>query len=59
MAMSKKHYIAIAKIIANAQRQNTVEQALDHVTEDLADMFKCDNAAFNRAKFIEACNPNG
>lgn len=55
--LTRRHYIEIAKIIANAQRQNTTEQALDHVAEDLADMFKRDNSRFDRVKFIDACNP--
>jgi len=57
MALSKKHYIEIAKIISNAQRQNTGEQACDHIASDLCDMFQRDNSAFNRDKFLEACEP--
>lgn len=57
MKLYKKHYEDFAKIIANAQRQNTTEQALDHVAEDLADIFKRDNPRFDRIKFIDACNP--
>lgn len=57
MAMYKKHYIAIAKIISDAQRQNTAEQVCDHIAHDLCIFFREDNSAFNKDKFLEACEP--
>lgn len=59
MAMSRKHYIEVAEIIRRARRQNSVEQACDHIAEDLADMFKRDNDAFHRGKFLGATEETG
>ena len=53
--MSRKDYEAFAKIIANARRQNTPEQACDHIVEDIADYLHKSYKGFLRDKFIEAC----
>lgn len=50
MSMSKKHYVAIAAILRDAQ---TVEQ----VRDELADYLATDNPNFNRQTFIEASMP--
>jgi hypothetical protein len=57
MKLYKKDFEAFARIISNARRQNTPEQALDHVASDLADLFRSTNDNFNRNRFIEACEP--
>lgn len=57
--MSKKDYIAIAKIIINATiRPPTMDPVLvrEDVIIGLADMFKADNPLFDRDRFISACN---
>ena len=54
-SLYKNDFQKIAQIIKNARRQNTAEQALDHVAEDLAHYLKTKNEAFNFTKFLEAC----
>lgn len=51
-AFTKKHYIAIAKIIS---KHNSGGQLSELVTA-LADMFAADNSNFDRARFIDACD---
>lgn len=59
--MSRKHYVEIARSISTqvaTSRENglySVEQALRLVVHDLCDMFKRDNAAFDRSRFLTAC----
>lgn len=64
MAMSKKDYQAIAKVIymerdawgfSDIREQEPALSALDHLTRELADMLQADNPRFNRALFLEAC----
>tara|TARA_R100000963_G_C4591135_1_gene68278 strand:+ start:395 stop:598 length:204 start_codon:yes stop_codon:yes gene_type:complete len=64
--MSRKHYIQVAKIIADQiefTRQfnnGKIEQhriaATIQIARDLADMFQRDNAQFDRERFLTACN---
>ena len=64
MAMSRKHYIEVARIV----RENldfAGQQCSDHgasyavgvsaMARDLADMFRQDNPAFDRSRFYMAC----
>jgi hypothetical protein len=65
--MSRKHYIAIAAMIARNRilgpvrtaedsAANAAAQAvLDLVAMQSADIFEKDNAAFDRARFLAAC----
>lgn len=54
--LSKKHYVAVAKIIA-AQCPTSVEarQAIEQVANDLASYFQEDNPSFDSGRFEEAC----
>ena len=58
MALSKKDYIAIAKIISDCENirkgSNTYLNSLPLVY-DLTEYFQADNPRFNGAKFIGAC----
>lgn len=51
--MSKRDYVAIAKLIALSRRR------MDHVplsfVMDLIRLFEKDNAAFDRSRFLVAC----
>lgn len=56
---SQRHYIAIAKLLANRRPSdvyhvNKVAWAL--MRQDFADMFANDNPKFDRNRFYEACN---
>lgn len=60
--MSKKDYQAIARVIhARVKAARSIAGAdnrLAHYAEltgDLADIFAADNARFDRARFLEAC----
>lgn len=65
MAMSRKHYTEAAEIIkanldaAKSERNEDeaigAEMAVKNVARDLAGMFKRDNSAFDRARFMDAC----
>lgn len=59
--MTKKHYIAIAKILMmnhpSKDSNNYESELCDFVTvcSNLADYFQTDNKNFDRARFLEAC----
>jgi hypothetical protein len=63
MPLSRKHYCAVAAIIAertyhNAQDPTYAEgwhAATSSVAHELAHMFASDNPQFDRAKFLAAC----
>lgn len=65
MAMSRKHYTEAAEIVKRNLERATdgvpedmagnAEFALKNVANDLADMFKRDNSAFDRSRFMDAC----
>ena len=58
MAMSKKHYEAVARVIREERESwegnGQVQSALSYVTVGLALAFAKDNPAFDRNKFLEA-----
>jgi hypothetical protein len=58
--VSKKHFIAIARIIKDAKDhpQATGIDAREYIAKDLAFYLKTINPNFNRARFLEACNVN-
>jgi len=60
--MSRKDYVAVAKLIAEQSELNkshtnsaVVRDTLHTVANGLADLFEADNALFNREKFLGAC----
>lgn len=62
MAMSRKHYVEAAKVIKGNLEDFQVDSAsgtifnmAESIANDLADMFKRDNSAFDRARFMDAC----
>lgn len=67
MAMSRKHYTEVAKIVRD-NVEFAGRQVSDHgasyavgvsaVARDLADMFRKDNPAFDRSRFYMACGLN-
>ena len=64
--MSKKHYIRVARIIADQIEftlkfnDGKIEQhriaATVQIAHDLADMLQRDNPQFDRDRFLKACN---
>lgn len=52
--MTRKHFRLIAEACKRARRQNSVEQAVDHIVADLAEILKTNNPRFDVAKFVEA-----
>ena len=63
MALSKKHYEAIAKAIKAQRGADTMhcnpaeygELILDRLAEDLGAYMERDNPAFQYARFVKAC----
>lgn len=57
--MSRKHYIQFAAMMA-ARRPNPGYAAVylnwRNICDDLCNILTADNPAFDRARFIEACN---
>jgi hypothetical protein len=56
--MTKKDYIALAKIIKDNTMIHTIHQPFNKTgfMEDLCQYLKSDNPLFNETKFREACN---
>lgn len=61
MAMSRKHYVTVARILKREREiavsmdaPASVDLSLDSITVELADMFKQDNASFDRSRFYDA-----
>lgn len=56
MAMSRKHYEAIARILADNMADTHVQaRSVAGVARELADYFKSDNISFRYDTFFEAC----
>jgi len=55
--MTRKHFEAIAKVLANYNCDSVASQAdtIDCVAHTLAQYFKQDNPRFNKALFLKAC----
>lgn len=60
--MTKKDYIAIAKVLADNRRNHATYDAQSmavvrctDVASDMADMLARDNSRFDRARFLAAC----
>ena len=55
--MTRKDYVAIAKVISHAPRDTPAEdETRAAIAHGLADYMEYDNPNFNRSKFIEACS---
>jgi O6-methylguanine-DNA--protein-cysteine methyltransferase len=57
VTLSKKHYIAIAKIISDTKTEHGDSTALQHLEQRLREYFADDNPNFDRVKFVTACRP--
>jgi hypothetical protein len=59
---SKKHYVAVAREIAellkDLEGSNTAITAIALLASRLACIFKDDNPAFDRERFLQACGVN-
>lgn len=53
MAMSKKHYVEVARIFKTCLHPDTYNHY--RAVREFCTMFKRDNPAFDTAKFMEAC----
>jgi len=55
--MTRKHFEAIAKVLANYNCVSLATQAdtIDCIAHTLADEFKQANPRFNKALFLKAC----
>ena len=53
--MTKKHFIKIAAAIRQYAGLTPEKEDFKLLTEDLCDIFKEDNHAFDRARFMAAC----
>ena len=58
MGLTKKNYVAIAKIIKE-RKEDIIDQAIvygiEFITQDLADYFATDNPLFDKKRFLIAC----
>lgn len=56
-----RHYCAIADAlrVARLRPNDTPQEAISDLIEDLAERFACDNSKFDRAQFLRACDPAG
>ncbi len=56
---SKRHYIAVAReiseLLKDLERNNAARHALGLLASRLAYVFKDDNRAFDRERFMRAC----
>lgn len=61
MALSRKHYNAVAEIISRRNREavrpdDEARLFIRYIAEDLADLFQADNPQhFDRRRFLAAC----
>lgn len=53
--MTKKDYIKIASVLADSYSKSDLE-GVKAVAFRMADMLQRDNAAFDRTRFLQACN---
>ena len=56
--MSKKDYVAIAKIIKAARKFDgdvDCTPEIDYISTELAAFFRADNPAFDEVRFLKAC----
>ena len=53
--MTKKDYVAIAKVIHDNYGVSPSDVAREKIALALADVFKLDNPRFDRVRFLVAC----
>lgn len=53
--MTKKHFIKIARVIEKYAGLTPERGDIKLLAEDLADIFKEENPAFDRQRFLDAC----
>lgn len=53
--MTKKHYIAIAKILKHERTFGERQPTVDAIANELCSVFKRENAAFKKDVFLAAC----
>ncbi len=62
MAMSRKHYVAVAQAVKDvrdiAKDVRNASEALDLLARRLATVFQGDNGMFDRNRFLRACGSN-
>lgn len=59
MAMTKKHYTAVAKAINNVMWQTDTDPAtVAYIIAALSDIFADDNPRFDKNRFMQACTAN-
>ena len=62
MAMSRKHYVAVAQAVKDvrdiAKDARNASEALDLLARRLATVFQGDNGMFDRNRFLRACGSN-
>jgi len=64
MSMSRKDYVAIAKLISDAQfvncpseaEVNANKEARIHIAQNFAKLAEADNPRFDAIRFFNACN---
>ena len=57
--VSKKHFIRIAALLRSAQKHCqglSVDQTVEIIRENLAEILSDTNPNFDRTRFLEACN---
>ena len=52
--MTRKDYVAIAEVIADAKDRFNMDGAGQYITGRLADMLAADNPRFDRERFLKA-----
>lgn len=53
--MTKRHYIAVAQVLASELAGAACPVAVERVALALADLYKSENDRFDRARFLAAC----
>lgn len=53
--MTRKHYVAIAKIISEQLVDGKDKETLEAVSKALSSVLKEDNRAFDKERFLTAC----
>lgn len=59
MSLSRKHYQAVADILARARSRKPERNpnvVIDRITRDFVEYFHSDNPRFDSRRFIEACH---
>ena len=54
--MSRKDYVALAKIVADSSERFVDKSAMLGLATDIAKYLKQDNSSFDTQRFLKACN---